>query len=57
MEFIEEYEEDTFWDELTNRLCMRDLIEKYGERALSEMDRHTRFEKEEELRVKYSAEF
>lgn len=57
IKLIEEFEEDTFWNELVNRLCIRDLIEKYGEQALLEMDMHTRFEKEEELRAKYSAEF
>lgn len=30
MEFIEEFEDETFWDELINRLRMQDLIEKYG---------------------------
>lgn len=57
MEIIEEYEGDNFWNELINRLCIRDLIEKYGEEALLEMDIRTRLEKEEELRAKYSAEF
>jgi hypothetical protein len=57
MEFIEEFEDETFWDELINRLRMQDLIEKYGEQTFSEMDVHTRFEKEEGFTANYSAEF
>ena len=37
-EFIECFEEDTFWQELIARLATRDLLKKYGENAFSELD-------------------
>lgn len=57
VEFIEEFEEDTFWDELVERLSMRDLVEEYGEECVLEMNLHTRLEKLDEYRAKYLEEF
>ncbi|SHI56314.1 hypothetical protein [Desulfofundulus thermosubterraneus] len=57
MEFIEDFEEDTFWDELVERLSMRDLVEEYGEESVMEMDVFTRLEKLDKYRVKYLEEF
>lgn len=57
VEFIEEFEEDTFWDELVERLSMRDLVEESGEECVLEMDVHTRLEKLDEYRAKYLEEF
>jgi len=34
---IDQYDEVVFWEELTNRLVERDLIRKYGERAVQSM--------------------
>ncbi|HHW43583.1 MAG TPA: hypothetical protein GXX25_07205 [Desulfotomaculum sp.] len=57
MEFIRDYEEDTFWDELVDRLCRRDLVQEYGEESVMEMDVLTRLEKMDRYRVKYLEEF
>jgi hypothetical protein len=35
--FIDQYDEITFWEELTGRLVERDLIDQHGERALRSM--------------------
>lgn len=56
-EFIEQFEDDTFWDELTDRLAKRDFIRKYGEEAISKMDVRERFEKFDEFEEKYLLEF
>lgn len=37
-ELIDEYNEETLWDELLFRLADRDMIEKYGIEALQNMD-------------------
>ena len=34
-EFIEPYDENTFWDELIERLAVRDVIARVGENAIS----------------------
>ena len=51
MEFIEEFENESFWDELIDRLAERDTIREVGEagfKALKPIDRIT---KVEELRI------
>lgn len=37
LEFIEEYEEENFWDNLILRLAERDLVREYGEAAVNAM--------------------
>jgi len=43
--FHEEYDNDTFWDELTHRLGERDLIEKYSKEEIKKMKREEWFDK------------
>jgi hypothetical protein len=38
MEFIQEYEDYIFWDELGNRLAKRDLLREYGREAIEKME-------------------
>lgn len=57
MEFIEEFENDSFWEELVERLILRDLIQQEGEDNLSNMEIKEIFEKEEPFRKKYDDEF
>jgi len=57
MEFIEEFENDSFWEELVERLILRDLIQQEGEDNLSNMEIKEIFEKEEPFRKKYYDEF
>ena len=57
-DFIDEFENDTFWDELLHRLVERDLIKQEGgvENVMN-MDIRERFEKEEPLEKMYATEF
>lgn len=52
-DFIEDYDDYTFWDELTLRLAKRDLYKKYGKEALSKMSAIERLAEEDELMEKY----
>lgn len=54
--FIDNYDEETFWEELARRLSKRDLEKEYGLR-LSAMDKKEISEKEYLLVDKYSREF
>jgi len=57
-DFVDEFENETFWDELLHRLVERDLIrQEGGVENLMNMDIRERFEKEEPLERMYAAEF
>jgi hypothetical protein len=57
-DFIDEFENDTFWDELLHRLVERDLIKQEGGvKNVMNIDIRERFEKEEPLEKKYATEF
>ena len=56
-EFIEQFENDSFWDQLTDRLVERDLIRQLGERALKRLDPEQVAEKSEPYRRLYGEEF
>lgn len=54
---IDEYDETTFWEELTARLTERDLIERFGERTYKSMRPQAR-EREVSAQAKlYTKEF
>jgi len=55
--YISEYNDGILWDELINRLAMRDLIKKYGEDAVEEMEFEERVEKQQPFIEKYENEF
>ncbi len=57
LEFIEQYEETSFWEELANRLASRDLAEQLGDDACEAMDAAERFIQVEELEDRYNDEF
>ncbi len=57
MDFVREFENDSFWDELVQRLVERDLIRQVGEERLLSMEAHERFEKEEPFEKRYADEF
>ncbi len=42
-ELHDEYDDDTFWDELIDRLAHRDLIKEFGIEKVGKMDRKERF--------------
>ena len=56
MAFIEEYDNDSFWEELAQRLATRDLIQKEGKK-LETMDRWERLNKQFDLAEQYTQEF
>lgn len=55
--FIEEFEEEVFWEELCSRLAMRDLLQKKGIQKIKEMDPIERLTEEDEIAEKYNTEF
>ena len=57
MTYIEDYDDQVFWDELGHRLSIRDISEEYEEEQLSNMDRMERFSKIEDYFEQYSTEF
>lgn len=57
MELIDEYENEIFWDELINRLALRDLINKYGEDTIEKMSFEDRIKKKSPFIDKYEREF
>jgi hypothetical protein len=57
MEYIEEHDEDAFWEELTDRLTARDLIREMGEEAFLALSFEERIEKESMFQNKYLDEF
>ncbi|PXF58474.1 MAG: hypothetical protein C4B58_06330 [Deltaproteobacteria bacterium] len=57
-DLIDEFENDTFWDELIHRLVERDLIKQEGGvKNIMNMNFRERLEKEEPLEKKYATEF
>jgi hypothetical protein len=54
---IEEYDNETFWNELIDRLVDRDMIRNNSEEDLKMMTIEERLEKEAPLRTKYETEF
>jgi len=57
MNYIDEYNNETFWDELAERLALRDLLRQEGEDKVREMSLTDRFQKVEAIRGKYFNEF
>jgi hypothetical protein len=55
-QYIDDYNDYNFWDELIYRLARRDFIKKYGESKIKEMSIEERFEKEYPLIEKYESE-
>jgi len=55
--FIEEYENNTFWEDLVERLADRDLLREFGEEKLSAMSRDEMMIRTMRLEEKYNAEF
>ena len=56
-QFLDPYEEKTFWDELIDRLAVRDLAKEVGEEKFRTMERMERFTRLEELSEHYANEF
>ena len=57
MNFIEEFENDSFWDSLIHRLAMRDLFKKEGKDRVDNMSTTEYFEKLVTFEQRYQEEF
>ncbi|HLB42367.1 MAG TPA: hypothetical protein VJN02_05890 [Gammaproteobacteria bacterium] len=55
--FITPYDEETFWDELIDRLAVRDIIADLGVEKYRAMEGIERITKVEEVRERYANEF
>jgi hypothetical protein len=55
--FIEEFEEENFWDELVDRLADRDMLHVIGEKKLLSMTREQRFRAHFDFEERYQEEF
>lgn len=56
-DFITEFENDAFWDQLAERLVERDLIRQIGEAALQKLEFDERERREDPYRKLYGEEF
>ncbi len=56
MEIIDQYDEDTFWESLINRLAMRDFRKHYGEDKIKAMELEKIFEAQDPFVKKYEDE-
>ena len=56
MRYIEEFEDDVFWEALPHRLAVRDLVEQVGEEGYTEMEFEERMSKLVELEAFYYEE-
>jgi len=55
--FIESFEEDSFWDELLDRLSKRDTLNSVTQKEREEMDVRKYWELKQPFEEKYEAEF
>jgi len=55
--YLDEYNDETFWNELEQALGIRDFYRKYGKKAIEKMNREEKFLKQEEEINKYIEEF
>ena len=56
-DFKEEYDNETFWNDLPNRFAERDMERKFGTKAIAAMDNEKRFKEHMAICHKYELEF
>jgi hypothetical protein len=56
-EYIECYDDYTFWDNLTSSLAGRDMVNEYGEEAIKKMSDMERFTQKQPFVERYDDEF
>ena len=56
-EYIDAYDNETFWDELIDRLSERDLAAKHSQEAREKMTMEERFTHLEKFETRYDEEF
>ncbi len=57
IDHIDAYDNDTFWEELINRLAQRDFVAEHSDQDIKEMDIREKFQKLAAYERKYSQEF
>jgi hypothetical protein len=55
--YRQDYENEVFWDELTDRLARQDFVRHHGEKAIRKMSQKEHFEKLHPFIEKYEEEF
>jgi len=56
-EYRDDYEDEVFWSEMTDRLARRDFIREHGEAVVRKMEPMERMKKEQPFIDKYDDEF
>ncbi|MGL4369825.1 MAG: hypothetical protein ACRCUT_09175 [Spirochaetota bacterium] len=56
-EFVEQYDDNVFWDELLHRLTENEIISQYGASEVAKMSLVERIEKEQPIIKKYEDDF
>ena len=57
LQFLNEFESDNFWEQLTDRLVERDLVRQIGEIAYKRLDPEETEDRQEPYRTLYGEEF
>ncbi len=57
MQFIDEFEEDSYWEKLSSNLAKRDLINEIGLQQFENMEPFDRFQEVAKIAAKYHEEF
>lgn len=55
-QYREDYDDDVFWQELSDRLGSRDFVKRCGIENIKKMDQKERFLKEQEFIIRYEEE-
>lgn len=56
-QYMEDYDDEVFWQELSDRLGIRDFTRKYSADDIKKMDQKETFLKKQEFIIKYEEEF
>jgi hypothetical protein len=56
-EMIAEYDNETFWDEISDRLGVRDFVNTFGEQTINSMSRNEHFDRLTACTDKWEDEF
>jgi len=57
MDYVDDYKEESFWEQLRISLAARDFVEKYNEKAIEQMSKDEYLEKLDVLEEACSEEF
>jgi len=57
MPFVDEFNEEEFWTQLSDRLAQRDMVLKYGEKGMQEMDNMERAMESYDMAMVYEEVF